>query len=74
MYGIFLGRPSTYYVKKNKKKLCGSRPRRFGLECLICIEQEKVREDVADYESELKISECVCVTFEFRILILNFEF
>ena len=37
-------------------------------------EWEKVRQDVADYEFKLKISEGVCENYEFFILILNFEF
>ena len=43
---------------------------------ITCIgtEQEKVRQDVTDYKLELKISVCVLVNFEFRILTWNFEF
>ena len=37
-------------------------------------EWEKVRQDVINYKSELKISVCMFVNFEFRILIWNFEF
>ena len=43
---------------------------------ITCIETEweKVRQDVIDYKSELKISVCMFVNFEFRILTWNFEF
>ena len=34
----------------------------------------KVRQDVTDYKLELKISVCMLVNFEFRILTWNFEF
>ena len=58
-----------------KKK--DANPLRLALYFLItCIgtEQEKVRQDVTDYKLELKISVCMHVNFEFRILIVNFEF
>ena len=43
---------------------------------ITCIgpELEKVRQDVTDYKLELKISVCMLVNFEFRILTWNFEF
>ena len=41
--------------------------------CTDC-EYGKVRQDVADYESKLKINECVRANSEFRILTLNVEF
>ena len=43
---------------------------------ITCIgtEKEKVRQDVTDYELEFKISVCMPVNFEFRILTWNYEF
>ena len=43
---------------------------------ITCIETEskKVRQDVADYKLEFKISVRMLVNFEFRILTWNFEF
>ena len=43
---------------------------------ITCIgtEYEKVRQEVTDYKLELKISRCMLVNFEFRILTRNFEF
>ena len=45
----------------------------FLITC-IGIEKEKVRQSVADYKLELKISECMLVNFEFMILIWNLKF
>ena len=45
----------------------------FLIAC-IGIEYEKVRQDVTDYKLELKISVCMLVNLEFRILTWNFEF
>ena len=43
---------------------------------ITCIgtEWEKVRQYFTDYKLELKISVCMLVNFEFRILTWNFEF
>ena len=60
------------WIKKNMQILWG-----LALYFLItCIgtEQEKVRQDVTDYKLELKISVCMIVNFEFRILYWNLEF
>ena len=66
MYGL------EHNIKKKMQNLRG-----LALYFLItCIgtEKEKVRQDVAEYRLELKISEFMLVNFEFRILIWNFEF
>ena len=46
------------------------------MQIITCIgtEWEKVRQNVTDYKLKLKISVCMFVNFEVRILTWNFEF
>ena len=64
--------PNKAYINKN---MCKSfEAVLYFLTTCIGIEYKKKSQDVIDYRLEPKISVCMLVNFEFRILIWNFEF